>query len=122
MVSTALVGRHRRGCQPNSLNTGKLGGLAVDCGDRTKVAAVRGQASLARPEHVLCQVTHVGAQLQAFVCTLEEPCLCYSSSEEDLRRPVDHMPHRCGSLIGLPARLWGSQAASREGLPAEPGR
>lgn len=93
----------------------------MDCGDRTKVAAMRGQAQLARPEHVLRQVTHSGAKLQAFVCTLEEPCLCYSSSEEDLRRPVDHSPtgrqsdRVASQALGLPGCI-------RRGPPAEPGR
>ena len=51
----------------------KDGGRAVDSGTRTKVTAVCGQAQLARPEQVLCQVPHLEARFQPFLFRLEEP-------------------------------------------------
>ena len=63
----------------------------------------------------------MGAVLEPFIFRLEETCLGRGSPEEDLRRPVDHMHQRCPRLTGLPVRLWGSQAASREGPTAGSG-
>lgn len=120
-MSAGTVGSHHgRGFRSTSSNTAKLGGLAVDFGDRTKMTAVcAGSAGQIRGSFKSGRAS--GAILEPFIFRLEETCFGCSFSEEDLRAPVDRMRPRCCGLTGLSARLWGSQAASRDGPTAESG-